>query len=533
MSVTIRQYSLIGGQTQAAALRAPRASSMEADSAIDAVIKAFSPEAEVESGTVNDDALSAKTTEWMMHAVTQALDEETLPTDEQILLRSTGRRVDGAASESEEVSASGAETPTLLPGGNTAKIGSAEWLAYGEAYGVWFPYPQGAIESMIGDIEAGTDGSFGFSHALQEFEDVLDAAGIEYEGAPISSRIDVLNQAEPTTPLAASIQALIQETSAQIESSGLKDADASARWREALAEAKRLIVASLPGETELPTEVASLLGQDAMSEAAWVAHGDYGRRSEYASRAFALTFQQGYLAATQFMNRAATTASAEQLTALAEEAMKKRRLDYRVTDSGSGDDVDEEAATKETEGYEGHSDAVARDLMAERLFWVHLRMGDKDWSFGNVMDQMLSMSSDGGADTREGTRQLWGGMSMPVTMSGRIDIANKIIEDERASVNLEAMNYAQIEGMRELASQLGVDVYDSKAKLTEDVSDALTEFRDDHRAELLRLARVDPEAFDKLTKAMVLIVQAAVEGRTELDAAMAEYERKVGGDDAH
>lgn len=521
---------------------------MTEDRSIDAVIDAFSG-GQSATEDVADADLSSRTTGWMMEAVTGSLSEATVPTDKDVLARSqgkasaesttgsseaTGAETNGEATSEATGAKSGGEVssevtavkrdgvevspPPLQPGGNTYEIGSQAWIEYGKAYGVWFPYPQGVIESMVGELDPGVDRSYGFSHALQEFETVLEEAGVSYEGAPISEQM--MKDCEPDSPLLAEVQTLIAETRKRIDAEGLKDADADQCWREALAEAKRCIVASLPEGTELPTAAVSMLGYDAMSEAAWVARVDYESRSARASRAFAMTFQDGYLEATKFMNLAAATASDEQLTALAEEAMKKRRLDYRVIDNGDGDNVDEEKVTQATEGYEGYSDSVARDLMAERLFWVHMRMGDKDWSFGNVMEQLVSMSGDGGDDTWQETKDVGLGETITVTKSGRIDIANKIIEDGRAAVNLEAMNYAQIEGMRQVASELGVDVYDSKAKLSEDISRALEEFRDDHQAELLRLARVDPEAFNQLTRAMVLIVQAAVEGRVALEAAL-------------
>lgn len=170
--------------------------------------------------------------------------------------------------------------------------------------------------------------------------------------------------------------------------------------------------------------------------------------------------------ASAFITRAAAAgAEPSQLAALAEAALRRDRLDLHV-----GDDIGDRL-----ESSNGFDRDAGRSAVANQAFWLQIRAGQKDFSFGNVHDLL------------------------PVAPPTQF---RRFAQDSRIRLNVDAAGDRMMKELAELARSMDLDVHDEPRKRRERVAAAISGFQRAHAFELVRLARTDggPDALEALDR---------------------------------
>lgn len=186
--------------------------------------------------------------------------------------------------------------------------------------------------------------------------------------------------------------------------------------------------------------------------------------------------------ASAFISRAAAAgAEPSQLAALADAALRRDRLDLHV-----GDDL-----ADRLESSNGFDRDAGRSAVANQAFWLQLRAGQKDFSFGNVHDLL------------------------PVAPPAQF---RRFAQDSRIRLNVDAAGDRMMKELTELARSMDLDVHDEPQKRRERVAAAISGFQREHAFELVRLARTDggPDALEALDRELHRLLDLAYEDLEDL-----------------
>lgn len=155
--------------------------------------------------------------------------------------------------------------------------------------------------------------------------------------------------------------------------------------------------------------------------------------------------------ASRFISQAAAVgAEREQLEFLARAALRRGRLDIHV-----GDDV---ADRLESDNH--FHQRAGRQAVANQAFWLQVRAGEKDITFGNIHDLL------------------------PVAPR---DSLRAFAQDSRIRLNVDAAGDRMMKELAELSRTLDLDVFDEPQKRREEVAAAIAAFRRDQALAFVRL----------------------------------------------
>ncbi len=201
-------------------------------------------------------------------------------------------------------------------------------------------------------------------------------------------------------------------------------------------------------------------------------------RPKTANQAAAQAIMQGLAEANEVLQRAfLADATVEQMEVLHATATHARRLEVHV---GS-----EEANAEAVEADNDRALGAGRPSVAAQMFWLHLRAGDKDFSFGNIL-QMLPFSTEKAA---------------------------AFSDDDRMALQIAATTDEMMVRLREVAQSLDLDIYDTDARLKHDAAAAVSRFQRDNAMHFVRLGMMSgaTDWLSELTTLSQHLIDAALE----------------------
>ena len=128
--------------------------------------------------------------------------------------------------------------------------------------------------------------------------------------------------------------------------------------------------------------------------------------------------------------------------------------------------------------------------MANQAFWLQVRAGQKDFSFGNVHDLL------------------------PVAPAEQFA---RFAQDSRMRLNIDAAGDRMMKELSDVARTMDLDVHDEPQKRRERVAAAISGFQRENAFELVRLARSGgPEALEAVDRELRHLLSLAYEDLSEL-----------------
>lgn len=200
-----------------------------------------------------------------------------------------------------------------------------------------------------------------------------------------------------------------------------------------------------------------------------------------------LTYLDQVARASSFLSLAASAgAEPEQLAVLLDAALRRGRLELHV----GGDP----AAALESD--DGLQLGAGRSAVANQAFWLQLRAGDKDVTFGSI-HELLPVAP------REAFRAF--------------------AEDSRIAENIRAAGDRMMTELLDAAQKLGLEVFDAPQRTRERIAGAISAFQREQALPLVRLAGL-PDGAEQLRELDALTSRLLSLSLRDLEALAAELD---------